>query len=415
MVAESRALPLWAGRTVALLGLLFVALNLRTAVAAVSPIVGAISVDIPLSSLDLGIIGAVPPIAFALSALFGAMSARRVGIERLLIIAIVAMIVGQGIRAVSGGFPALFAGTVVALVGAGICNVLLPPLVKRYFADRVGLVTSLYVTLISVSTAMAAALASPIAETGGWRLSLGIWSALGFTALIPWLTVLLRHRSEPTVSDEAADATEIEQPHPQLASRMWRSRTAWMIGIVFAVSTFSVYACVAWLPEILMDIAGLTTTQAGAYLAVWSIIGVPSALIIPVLIARLGNISIVLYAGTGAFVVGYLGLLVAPETLTLLWVILIGAGPLLFPACLTLIGLRSRTQAGSVALSGVAQTIGYTFGALGPLTIGILHSITGEWTVPLILLLVTAACCLLVARTLSRPVFVEDEAAGAGA
>jgi CP family cyanate transporter-like MFS transporter len=402
-------LPLWAGRTLALLGLLLVALNLRTAVAAISPIVGAISVDIPLSSLDVGIIGAVAPIMFALAALFGAMSARRVGIERLLLIAIAAMILGQGLRALSGNFPVLFAGTVIALLGAGICNVLLPPLVKRYFADRVGLVTSLYVTLISVSTAMAAALAAPIAETGGWRLSLGLWSVLGITALVPWLTVLVRHRTDPTVTEEASDATEIEQPHPQLARRMWRSRTAWMIGIVFAVSTFSVYACVAWLPEILMDIAGLTTTQAGAYLAVWSIIGVPSALIVPMLTARLKNVSVIIYAGVAVFVVGYLGLLLVPETLTIVWVILIGAGPLMFPACLTLIGLRSRTPAGSVALSGVAQTIGYSIGALGPLTIGILHSATGDWTAALILLLVTAACCLFVARSLSKPVFVEDE------
>jgi CP family cyanate transporter-like MFS transporter len=408
-MTDLRALPLWAGRTVALLGLLLVALNLRTAVAAISPIVRFISVDIPLSSLDLGIIGAVAPIAFALSALFGAMSARRVGIERLLLLAIVAMIVGQALRALSTGFPALFGGTVIALIGAGICNVLLPPLVKRYFADRVGLVTSLYVTLISVSTAMAAALAAPIAETGGWRLSLGLWSALGITALIPWLTVLLRHRSEPTVTDEASDATEIEQPHPQLARRMWRSRTAWMIGIVFAVSTFSVYACVAWLPEILIDIAGLTTTQAGAYLAVWSIIGVPSALIIPMLTARLKNVSVIVYVGVAVFAVGYLGLLLVPTVATLLWVILIGAGPLMFPACLTLIGLRSRTQAGSVALSGVVQTIGYSFGALGPLMIGILHSATGDWTAALIVLLAISLVCLVVARSLSKPVFVEDE------
>jgi CP family cyanate transporter-like MFS transporter len=60
-------------------------------------------------------------------------------------------------------------------------------------------------------------------------------------------------------------------------------------------------------------------------------------------------------------------------------------------------------------LSGVAQTIGYSIGALGPLTIGILHSVTGDWTAALILLLVTAACCLFVARSLSKPVFVEDE------
>ena len=54
-------MPLWAGRTLALLGIGLIALNLRTAVTVFSPIAGAISGDIPLDNIGLSIIGTLPP------------------------------------------------------------------------------------------------------------------------------------------------------------------------------------------------------------------------------------------------------------------------------------------------------------------------------------------------------------------
>jgi len=39
-------------------------------------------------------------------------------------------------------------------------------------------------------------------------------------------------------------------------------------------------------------------------------------------------------------------------------------------------------------LSAMAQSIGYTICAFGPLSVGVLHDVTGSWTLPLVLLLV---------------------------
>ena len=81
-------MPLWAGRTMALVGILLVALNLRTAVASISPIAAEIAADIPLSAVGLGLIGMVPPVAFAASGFVAAPAARKYGLERVLILAI---------------------------------------------------------------------------------------------------------------------------------------------------------------------------------------------------------------------------------------------------------------------------------------------------------------------------------------
>ena len=84
--------------------------------------------------------------------------------------------------------------TVVTLLGVGVGNVLLPPAVKRYFPDRVGLVTAIYATILSISTAVPALVAVPIADAAGWRVSLGVWFLVALTAAIPWIPLAIRSR-----------------------------------------------------------------------------------------------------------------------------------------------------------------------------------------------------------------------------
>jgi MFS transporter, CP family, cyanate transporter len=400
-------IPLWAGRTMALVGILLVALNLRTAVASISPIAAQIGADIPLTAVGLGLIGMVPPVAFAASGFVAAPGARRFGLERMLLLAILAMVVGLLVRAAAGNYSVLLAGNIIALGGAGVGNILLPPLVKRYFPDRIGLLTSLYATVMSVSTAMPAGLAAPITSAVGWRASLGLWSILAVTSAIPWLVLLRQNRRERAGLLE--DAGEDLTPAPDLLSRIWRSRLAWVLALAFSISGFHAYAMFAWLPELLVQTAGVTPIQAGGLLSLFSLMGVPAALIVPILATRMKNVGLLVGAGIACFVLGYLGLLLAPASVPILWVALIGSGPLIFPACLVLINLRSRTHEGAVALSGFVQAVGYAIGALGPLLIGFLHELTGGWTLPLLVLIGTALGGLFTAVLLRKPVFVEDD------
>ena len=82
--------------------------------------------------------------------------------------------------------------------------------------------------------------------------------------------------------------------------------------------------------------------------------------------------------------VGVLGLLILPE-MALLWVIVagLGSGAALVVA-LSLISLRGRTQLETTQLSGMAQSLGYLFAALGPVLAGFLAQQTGSWRATLI-------------------------------
>jgi CP family cyanate transporter-like MFS transporter len=410
-VPTDRRLPLWAGRTAALLGILLVALSLRTSVAALSPIISFISRDVPLDPLVLGIIGAAPPVTFALAGLATPWLSHRIGLERSLLVAAGLMAIGQVARALAPDSGLLVAATVVTLVGAGLGNVLLPPVVKRYFADRITQVTTSYAVLISLSTAMPALLAVPFATALGWRFSLGVWFLIALAAVVPWIVASVAHlRARDAARADVGDPDEVEA-EPRLEGRMVHSPVAWAVMIAFSISSINVYAFFAWLPNLLVQTAHVSHGEAGALLALYAIMGFPCSLLVPYLAGRIRNVGVILYVAVALFFVGDAGLLLAPAAAPILWVAFAGLGPLLFPLSLVLINARTRTHEGSVALSGFVQGVGYIIATASPLVFGLLEQGTGTWAASLAFVFVLSLAAIPAGIILSRGRFVEDELA----
>jgi len=396
--------PLWAGRALALTGIVLVAFNLRTAVASLSPILGQLEAEIPLSAVEVGLLGMLPPLCYAVFGIVTPLIARRFGLESTLVAALVVLVAGLAGRGLAGSASWLLVASTVTFAAIGVGNVLLPPLVKRYFPDRVGLLTSLYVTLLSVSTFVPPLLAVPVADAAGWRWSLGMWAVVAALALVPWIALLVHPRRQ-------APAALPEEAEPGLLRYAVRSPLAWSLTIVFAAAGFNAYALFAWLPSILADTAGTSPAEAGALLSLYAAMGLPAGLIVPTLAVRYGRVRSLIAIGAATLVAGYAGLLLAPATATWLWVALAGIGPLFFPLSLVLINLRSRTHTGAVALSGFVQSVGYLIVASGPLVVGLLHDATGGWTVPILLLLASALPASVAGVVVARKRYFEDERA----
>jgi CP family cyanate transporter-like MFS transporter len=403
-VPKTRPVRLWAGRGLAFAGLALLALNLRSAVAVFSPIIGAIDHDIPLGATAVGIIGMLPPVCFAVFGLLAPTVARRIGLELTVTIALVAMTLGHSMRGLSDSFEVFAAATAVTLAGMGFGNVLLPPLIKRYFPDRIGVLTAMTTVLLAFSTGVPALLAAPVAESAGWRVAIASLAAFGLVALVPWVALLIQHRR-----NVAGDpAPELGKPVTGAVGRTWRSPIAWALMVLHAASSFNAYAMFAWLPQVVVDIAGQSVTGAGALLSLYAFMGLPAAIFVPILAARMRNAGVLVGVGVGFFIAGYTGLLVMPTTLTWLWVALAGLGPILFPLVLVLINLRTRTQLGSVKLSGFCQGLGYLVGAFGPLLFGLLHEISGSWHAPLLMLFGMVLAAAVAGLYLAKPRMLED-------
>jgi MFS transporter, CP family, cyanate transporter len=407
---SERHLPLWAGRTAALLGVLLVALNLRTIVAALSPIVNLVDRDIPLNPVVIGIVGAAPPLMFALAGLVSPWLSRRLGLEALVLIAVGIMALGQIARALAPGSAVLVISTALALLGAGIGNVLLPPLVKRYFPDRITQVTTGYAVLISFSTALPALAAVPVATAFGWRASLAVWFVLALTAVVPWM-IASRSRARAVQLARDSEDEDVVESEPALEATLFRSPVAWAIMITFCLSSLNVYAAFAWFPALLVETAHVSPAGAGSLLALYAIMGFPGALVMPAIASRLTNVGIPIFVAAAFFLIGDAGLLLAPTVATALWIVLAGLGPALFPLSLMLINQRTRTHTGSVALSGFVQGVGYIIAAASPLAFGILHQASGSWTPSILMLAVVTLAAIPAAIILNRHRYLEDDLA----
>jgi len=402
------ARPLWKGRALALIGIVLVAANLRTAVATMSPIYEQIGKDVVITAVVIGLLGMVPPIMFSLAGILSPRLARATGLEWALVLACLAMVVGPVIRAAAVDSTMLGVGTIIALAGAGVGNILIPPAVKKYFPDRIGRMTAVYATIMSIGATLSPLVAAPATLEIGWRGWLLAWAFVGLACAAPWIALALAHRRDL----RSGDAVPIV--HTALPAPIYRSRLAWMMAIAHLVPTISVYAMFAWLPTIMQEIAGATEIEAGAMLSLFALMGLPSALLAPLLGAR-GWTTQLMIGGTLAFVVGFGGMLIAPASAPWLWAGLVGLGPFVFPLLLALFGLRTRSHHAAAQLSGFVQTIGYAGGAIGPLLVGALHEVTDGWTVPIAALLGISLLSIVPAIALRRPVTLEDGVAAVAA
>ncbi|MBF4562710.1 MFS transporter [Microbacterium sp. VKM Ac-2870] len=405
-----RPRSLWRGRMLALVGVVFVAFSLRSAVAALSPIISEIQVDFPVPTGILGLIGMAPPVCFAVFGIVTPALERRFGLERL---AAASMIVAAGAlvaRANAADAVGLLIATTVLFAAVGVGNVVLPPLIKAYFPERIGTMTAVYSSLLSVAAFLPPLVAVPVADAAGWRFSLGMWSVLALVAVVPWVSLVVRSRMpSPADPEVATGAIEIDAPAPGVLRRLPRLPLAWAIAGSFGVSAASVYACFAWLPVVLVDIAGVSHAQAGALLSLFGAMGLPWSIIVPIVITRWRRVGVIYAVALTAGVAGVLGMVLAPAAATVLWVVLLGAPQALFPAVLVLIQLRSRTHEGAVALSGFAQSVGYAIAALFPLMFAVVHEATGSWQPVLVVFGILFLATLPIGLVVSRPRTIEDE------
>ncbi|UMG92455.1 MFS transporter [Nocardioides sp. TF02-7] len=392
--ARRGRLTLWAGVAIAL-----TAINLRTAVTGFTPLLEVIGADLGFGVALAGLLGTVPAASFAVFGILAPVVTRRFGLERTATASLGLTALSLLLRAISPASAVLVLSTVLALAGIGAANVVIVPLVKAWFADRIASWTSFYLLLLQTGQFVAPLLAVPVADATTWRLSVGIWALPAGLAAVVWLVLAARLPADhhAPVTATAVDAR----------SRPSRSSTAWGLVVLFAMVALSNYGIITWLPAVLTD-AGGSTSLGGSMVGLYSAWGVLAALLVPQLAIRLGNPFVVVVACAALLVVGYLGMVVTPMDGTLLWVCALGIGVSTFPLCLTLINRRTKSPQTASAVSGFVQGVGYGVACAGPVSLGLLREATGSWTTPLLVLAATAIPGVVAGWFACRPRYVDD-------
>jgi MFS transporter, CP family, cyanate transporter len=364
-------------------GVVLTGLNLRIAVASVPPIIDELERELGLSATAAGVLTAAPVLCFGALAPAAPMVARRLGAERVLLLALAPILIGVLGRAAGSTF-ALFAGTLLAGAGVAVANVIVPSVIKGRFDRSTGIVTGLYVAALTGGAAVAAGLTVPFERSLGWEAALAVWA---FPTAIAVLVLGAAVARTPASVSPPVEGGGLRV--------LLGDRLAWQVTLYMGLQSLVFYAGLAWLPSILRD-AGYSAGWAGTLLALYAFGGIPTSLLIPVLAAKLRDQQLLAAGVTALEAVALAGLLVAPGA-AVAWVALLALGQGgAIGLALTLMSLRAPNPRRAAELSGMAQAVGYSLAAIGPFAIGALHDWSGDWDVPVIALLLVTLPLLVV-------------------
>lgn len=381
--------PSSAQRTLLLIAIVIIGFNLRPAITSVGPLLSTIRDELGLSNWSAGIIASLPLIAFAAMSTVAARFGNRFGNMTMILVGLFLLSGGTIVRTIPYT-PLLFIGTAVIGVGIALMNVLLPAFLKEKFPNKVGRMTSVYSTAMSIFAAAASGLSIPLATGAGlgWELSLGSWVLLSAAGAILWIVVMKQQTLAPEDEMKVYVTTK--------RKGLWGSALAWQVTLFMGLQSFAFYTLITWLPEILTDY-GFSPSAAGWTLSIAQFVGIPSTFIAPLLAEKFRNQSGIAAMAGSFYALGYAGLLLGGSPAFLIASsMLIGlASGATISLSLALLGMRSVDGRQAGQLSGMAQSVGYLLAASGPILVGLLYDVTGNWRLPLMVLV--GVCILMTA------------------
>ena len=405
--APDRLLSPARGGALLVIGILALALNLRSAITSLPPVFPELESALHISAATLALLAAIPVLCFGAFSGAAAPLSRRFGEERVLGAALLLLAVGLLLRGLSPTVL-LFPGTVVAGASIALMNVLLPSLVKRRMPERAGLLIGLYLLMLAAGAIVASVVAIPVfnaaagsgatatAGSAAVRITLALWAGPALVAALIWVPQL-RFRTLPEGAGPAAARSDrvASAGRRSGALAMGRSALAWQVTLFMGLQSLSYYATLSWFPTMFRD-RGVSAAHAGDLLALMNLGNAVTALLLPMLAHRAPDQRRLAAWSMLATIAGLAGAVFGPAVLAVGFMILLGLGQgATLGLSIFYTMARAPEPVTAASLSAFAQGVGYLIASAGPLTIGFLHDATGGWTVPGAVLLAVAVLQLI--------------------
>lgn len=382
----------------ALSALLAVTLVMRGPVTMVGPLGPELSALLSLTPADFGVLTALPIALFGLGSFAAAPLAGRFGLRQGAALAVLLVLLGTFARAVPSWWP-LLAATGVAALGIAILNVLIPVVIKTAFSGSVGRVMGIYTGVVGLSGALGGLTAVPLADALGVAAPTCAWGVVAAAALVFW-----RCRAPKGVdaASSASSATSANSGSGAFA-RLLRSSTAVALIGVMGVQSLLIYTVAAWLPGWLQNL-GTSAEMSGTWLFIYLVSGLPASVLTPRFMRWCGSERTAECVLAGLYLFGVAGWTVGGA-----WLfpasIAAGAsqGAMLSVAFLLMAEKTSGTRE-MLAMSALAQGVGYLFAGTGPWIFGLLLESGGEagwmsgWIFTAVMIALWAAAGWMAAR-----------------
>lgn len=388
--------------------IVLIALNFRGPIVATAPVIGDVRADLGLTATIAGLLTTIPVLCFALATPLASWVIAKADPERAVSLSLVIVLVGTVVRSMPSA-AALLIGTAVIGIGITIGNVVIPVVIRRDTSpERVGLVTGVYTSALNVGSMITSLGTAPIAAAWGWPIAIAVWAVFAVIAGLAWTSAVgaraawrrplaTDHEPVPVTGpiDQVLDTGAVRTVRAERAARQAaaepvrpaRRLITWGLTLAFGGQAFSYYALTAWIPTLLHDEIGFSKASSGASSSVFQILAVVGALGVPLLASRWRPRAIIALVAF-LWLAMPLGLLFAPQ-LWLLWSVLGGAaqGGGITVIFIVIVRIVS-SDADARRMSAFVQGGGYLIGSAGPLVAGSLHGSTGDWTAPLLVVLV---------------------------
>jgi MFS transporter, CP family, cyanate transporter len=191
--------PGWDPHSVARVALLWlVAVNMRSVLLALPPVLPQIHNQLHLSETEVGLLTTLPVLLLGLGAFAGSAAVARLGARRTLVAGLAVVAAASAVRGV-GDDLALFGGAVLLGLAIAVLQPALPSIAQAWFGDRVGVATTIYGNGFLVGEAVAASITLPfvVPLVGGWQGAIAVWSIPCAVLAVVFLTPI---GSVPAVS-----------------------------------------------------------------------------------------------------------------------------------------------------------------------------------------------------------------------
>ncbi|MFU1787866.1 CynX/NimT family MFS transporter [Mammaliicoccus sciuri] len=375
------------------IGILLIGASLRAPITSVGIALPSIKDTLNLSNTSVSLITIIPLLSFAVISLFAAKISHKFGLERTVFGALILICVGIALRAITG-VSWLYVGTILIGVGIAFGNVLTPGIIKMNFPLRIGIMTGYYTVVMNIFGSVSSYVTAPLVKHFNYNIAISLIGIVTFIGIITWSFQLNKH-----------DTVNSSQTTTNI--NVWKSPLSWQITLLMGGQSMIFYSLINWLPEFLLS-HGTPINEAGIYLSILQLAIIPLTFVTPIFAEKMKNQVLITFVTGLLFVLGILMLMLQPNW-AFLGIILIGvASGLAFGLVNTFFGLRTENGLTAAKLSGMSQSVGYLFAAIGPLLFGILHDATNSWNMSFGILLVTSIIIMIIGLRAGRNITIEQ-------
>lgn len=389
-----------ASRKLLLLSIIGISFSLRAPITSIGPLAGLIHTDLNVSNGFIGFITTLPLIAFSVCSPLIPRISGRIGIGRTMLSGLIFIVVGGVIRSYTGT-AGLLIGTALIGVGISAANVLVPSIVKLKYPDRIGIITSIYITSIAIFASIGAGASYPLASSGlGWKTASFVWIGIAVLAILAWMPQRNLDTGASDLDRGAAAAAGAGggklRKNINDGRNIWKSPLAWYITLFMGFQSLNYYSLTAWIPSIL-ESSGMTPAAAG-YMAFWfQLIGIPFSFLTPILASKAKNQKTIVVGSCIGYFSGLILLLSVHSyaAVAVALLLLSNGGTASFGWSMAMISMKAGDAEEAVKLSGMSQAVGYMLAAIGPTLCGAIYDLTETWSIVMGLFLATTTVMVI--------------------